>query len=243
MDHIDGGLAVGEEAFECLGQRQFGVGVFQRHRPHRGGDGDGRTRVKPREFRLEERRVAQRGGHQEEARLRQGEQRNLPRAAALAVRVVVELVHDHLAHGGVRALAERDVREDLGGAAKDGRVAVDRGVAGAEAHVVWAELAAEGEKLLVHQRLDGTGVDGALALSQRLEVQRGGDEGFAGAGGGVEDDVLLLEKFEDGRLLRGIQLQPARGDVVEEAPEQGVVAGTPIAREEVIKRGGHGGEG
>ena len=42
---------------------------------------------------LEERRVAERRRHQQEARLRQREQRHLPGDAALAVGVLVELVH------------------------------------------------------------------------------------------------------------------------------------------------------
>ncbi len=46
--------------------------------------------------------VAQGGGHQEEARARQGDERDLPGHAALGVGVVVELVHHHV--GGVEAV-------------------------------------------------------------------------------------------------------------------------------------------
>ena len=80
--------------------------------------------------------------------------------AALAVGVVVELVHHHVVHVGVGAFAQRDVGEDLGGAAEDRRVAVDAGVAGEQADVLRAELAAQREELLVDQRLDRAGVDG-----------------------------------------------------------------------------------
>ena len=36
MDHIHRRLAVGSEAFQRLGQRQFRIRMFQRHRPVRG---------------------------------------------------------------------------------------------------------------------------------------------------------------------------------------------------------------
>ena len=54
----------------------------------------------------------ERGGHEEKARLRQGQQRHLPGHAALAVRVVVELVHDDVAH--VRAWRLRAGRYSRG---------------------------------------------------------------------------------------------------------------------------------
>ena len=67
--------------------------------------------------------VAQGGGHQEEPRVRQGDQGDLPGDAALGVRVVVELVHHHV--GGVEPLplAQGAVGEHLGGAADHRRVA------------------------------------------------------------------------------------------------------------------------
>ena len=135
--------------------------------------------------------------------------------------------------------AQGDVGEDLGGAAEDGRVAVDRGVAGAQADVVRAELAAQRQPLLVDQRLDRAGVDGALALGDGLEVQRGGHQRFARAGGRVQDDVLLLEQLEDGRFLRGIEPQPAPLGVFEKAPQQDIVAAASVARDQIIKRGRH----
>ena len=44
-------------------------------------------------------RLAEGGGHQQEAGARQGEQRDLPGGAARVVGVVVELVHDHVVPG------------------------------------------------------------------------------------------------------------------------------------------------
>ena len=60
--------------------------------------------VEPRDGLLEEARVAERRRHQQEPRLRQRQQRHLPGDAALAVGVVVELVHHHVVDAGVRRL-------------------------------------------------------------------------------------------------------------------------------------------
>jgi hypothetical protein len=106
---------------------------------------------------------------------------------------------------GARAVAEGVIGEDLGGAAEDGRVAIDSGIAGGHADVFRAEVAAEGEEFFIHQRLDGAGVNGAVALSEGAEVHGCGDEGFARAGGGAEDDVFVLEQFEDGFFLGGVE--------------------------------------
>ena len=88
----------------------------------------------------------------------------------------MELVHDDLLHVGLRPFAQGDVGEDLGGAAEDRRVAIDRGIAGAQADVVGTELAAQAEPLLVHQRLDRAGINRASALRDGLEMQRGGHQ-------------------------------------------------------------------
>ena len=176
VDDIDGGLALSHEAFERGGQRQLGIGVLQRHRPILGCDGDGRAPVEPGQFFLEKGRIAQRGGHQQEPRLRQGQQRHLPRHAALAVGVVMEFVHDDLLDVGLRAFAQGDVGKDLGGAAEDWRIAVDRRIAGAQADVVGTELTAQPKPLLVHQGFDRTGIDGAFALGDGLEMHRGGNQ-------------------------------------------------------------------
>jgi hypothetical protein len=132
----------------------------------------------------------------------------------------VELVHHHVVHPRVLALAQRDVRQDLRGAAEDGRVAVDGGVPGREPDVLRPELAAQRHPLLVDQRLDRAGVDGSPPAGERGEVERGGDERLPRAGRGVQDDVAALEQLEDGLLLRRVEGQAPAGDVVEEAPEQ-----------------------
>ena len=176
VNDIDRGLAIGQQGFEGFRQGHLRIGMLQGHGAVRGDDRGRRTPGESREFLRKERRVPQRGGHQEEARLRQREQRHLPRPAALAVRVVVELVHHNVADTGARTLAQGDVCEDFRGAAQDGRIVVHRGVAGAQADVVRTELAAERHELLIHQRLDRTGVNRTAAPCESLEVQCRGHE-------------------------------------------------------------------
>jgi hypothetical protein len=74
-------------------------------------------------------------------------------------------------------------------------------VAGDHADVFRAEDVAEGEEFLVGERLDRDGVVGAADLAEGLELEGKGDEGFPGAGGGVEDDIVVDEEIEDGFFL------------------------------------------
>jgi hypothetical protein len=88
----------------------------------------------------------------------------------------VEFVGDDgVAVQGV-AFAQREVGEDFGGAADEGRVGVDGGVAGEHADVVVAELLAQFEELLGHERFDGRGVEGGALVGEGVEVRGGGDE-------------------------------------------------------------------
>ena len=178
MHDVDGAFAAGDKVFQRLRERRFAVGKLQRHGPVLRLHGDGGAAVEPGQFLLEKRRLAERGRHEQKARLRQRQQGDLPRNAPFAVGVVVELVHDDVRDVGERPLAQGDVGENFGGAAEDRRIAVHRGVAGAQADVLRAELAAQGEPFFVDERLDGAGVDRAFSLSQRLEMQGGGHEGF-----------------------------------------------------------------
>jgi hypothetical protein len=67
----------------------------------------------------------------------------------------MELVEDGIAERALVAFAEGEIGEDFRGATEDGGVAVDRGVAGAEADVVGSELAAEGEPFSLTRALTG----------------------------------------------------------------------------------------
>ena len=235
MDDINRRFAFGGEAFERLGQGQFGIGILQRHRTIRGRNADAGQAGQAGQCLLEKRGVAQGGGHEQEAGLGQSQQWHLPGHAAVAVGVVMELVHDDLLDVGLGAFAQGDVGQDFRGAAENGGVAVDGGVAGAEADVVRAELAAEGHEFLIDKGLDRAGVNGAAALGEGLEVERGGHERFARAGGRVEDDVFLLEQLEDGRFLRGIEPELPLLRVFEKPAQQLVIAGLPAPGHQIIK--------
>jgi hypothetical protein len=227
MDDVGGRLALVHELLDRMRQRDLGVGVLEGNGAIAGLHRDRRATVEAADRVLEEPRIAERRRHQQEARLRHREQRQLPRDAAVAVGVVVELVHHHVADGGVGAFAQGDVGEDLGGAAQDGRAAVDGRVAGREAHLVRAELAAQPHPLLVDQRLDRARVDGPLPTRERGEQHRRRDQRLAGPGRRVQDDILAVEQLEDRLLLSRIQCEAPARDVLEEAVEEHVARRVP----------------
>ena len=92
--------------------------------------------------------IAERGAHEHELCVGQGEQRYLPCPAAVGVGKVVELVHGDAAHVGILALAQCVVGKDLGRAADDGCLGVDVRVAGDHADVIAAEHLHQVEKFL-----------------------------------------------------------------------------------------------
>ncbi len=220
VDDVDGRFAFVGELLHRLRQWDLGIGILERHRTDDGLHRRGRPAVSAGELLLEERDVAQRRRHQEEARLRQSEKRHLPGDAAVAVGVPVELVHHHRVHGRVLPFAERDVGEHLRGAAQDGGVAVHGRVSRRQTDVLRAELTAERHPFLVDERLDGAGVDGAVSPRERGEVEGGGDERFPRAGRSIQDDVPALEELENRLLLRGIEHEVSARHIVEEASEK-----------------------
>ncbi len=90
----------------------------------------------------------------------------------------------------------------------------------------------------VGERLDRDGVVGAAALAERFELEGEGDEGFPGAGGGVEDDVVAGKEFEDGFFLVVVGLGAGGGEVIEEGVED-VVRGWVRRKVLAAERGGH----
>ena len=92
--------------------------------------------------------IAERGAHEHELCVGQGEQRYLPCPAAVGVGKVVELVHGDAAHVGILALAQCVVGKALGRAADDGCLGVDVRVAGDHADVIAAEHLHQVEKFL-----------------------------------------------------------------------------------------------
>ena len=178
--------------------------------------------------------VAERRRHQHELRARQQQQRHLPRPAAVGVAVEVELVHHDLVDVGVRALAQREVREDLGGAADDRRVGVDRRVARDHADVLGAEDVDEREELLAHERLDRRRVVACARPAARRGGVRGDrDERLAGAGRGRQDDVRPRDDLDDRLVLRRVEREAALGRPLDEPEVDGIgvgAAGTCVER-------------
>ncbi len=222
VDHIDRGLALQHQLFHGERQGRFRVRKGQRYRPFLGLHRHRGQAVEACQLLLEETGIAQGRRHEQEACPGHGEEGRLPGHAPLTVCVVVEFVHDHVLDVDVGALPQGQVGEDLRRAAEDGRVTVDGGIACGEPHILGPELPAEVEPLLVHQCLDGAGVDRPPPLSQGPEVQRRRHQRFPRACGCVQDDVLPLEDLQDGRLLGRVEPEPLALRVVQEPPQQSI---------------------
>ena len=145
--------------------------------------------------------VAQRGTHQQELRLRQGKQWNLPRPAAFRIAEIMELVHGDQTDVGMDAFAQRLIGQDLGRAADDRRIGVDMAVARDHADVLAAEHLDQVEELLADQRLDRRGVVGAAAGAQGREMHAQRHQRLARSRRGVQNDVVAGENVHDGLLL------------------------------------------
>lgn len=109
VDDVDGAFGFGDEILEGLSEGRFGVGKLERDGPGFGLNGDGGAAVQFSEFFFEEGGVPERGGHKEEPRLRESQQGHLPGDSAVAVGIIVELVHDHFGDIGGSAFAQSDV--------------------------------------------------------------------------------------------------------------------------------------
>ena len=176
---VNRGLVGGEQLAQRFVQRLEAEREDERDRALGVLDDRGRPAGPARQIVGEPRDVAQGGRHENELRLGQFDEGHLPGPAAVRVSVVVELVHDDLADVGLRAVAQRDRGQHLGGAADDRRLGVDRGVAGHHADILRSEDLAQREELLADQGLDGRGVVAALAVGERGEVRAGRDQGLA----------------------------------------------------------------
>src|SRR5439155_22808128 len=115
---------------------------------------------------------------------------------------VVNLVHHHdvqVVHR-VAALVEH-VPEDLGGHHHHRSLAVDRVVAGQQAHPVDPVPGPEVTELLVRQRLQGGRVESLAPAGQGAFDAELGDHRLAGAGGGGHQDGLATVQSVDGGAL------------------------------------------
>jgi len=210
-----GGLAGMHQIYRCTaGVNEFGEGLGQRgHRPcedqrHRTlglRDDLGRTSGALGQLRRQVADIAQGGAHEHELGLRQFAGGDLPRPAAVGVGDEVVLVGHHHLYVGLVALAQRDIGQDLGGAADDRRIRIHRGVAGDHADQIGAEIVHPAEELLADKGLDGRCVVDATAIGQRRDMRRGGDQRFSGPGRGGDDRVRAGHGRQQRIRLVGIE--------------------------------------
>ena len=235
VDDVDGGPVGGQQLGHRLVQRGHRPRVVERDRPLAGRDRHRRSTGAPDKVLLEPSRVAQRGRHEEELGPGQLEQRDLPGPTAVRLGVEVELVHDDLGDVRLPALAERDVREDLRGAAHQARSGIDGRVAGQHPDPFRTENVTEGEELLGHQSLDRGGVEGAAAGGEGRHVCAEGHQALARPGRGAEDDVGTRDDLDQRLLLRRVELDPLLRRPVDERLEHVVGAGRVGPRRESVE--------
>ena len=241
MHHIHRSFALADERLNGLGQRGLGIAELQRNRPDHRLDSDAGKPIEARHLALEEFGLAEGRRHEQETTLGKRQQRHLPCHTALAVGVVVKLVHHNIPNGGIRPVPQGNVGEDFRGAAQDRRIVVDRGVAGAQANIVRTEFPAKRQPLLIHQGLDRAGVDRFASLRQGLEMQGRGHQRFAGSGGRVEDDILARVEFKNRLLLSWIEFDAPSSGKVQEAIQQVIGCRRLQAGKKIVKGGAHKG--
>ena len=238
VDDVDRRPVGGDELVDRRTQACLAVLVLERHRTHPAADERDRPFRGPFEGLADRRHVAQRRRHQQEGRVGEGDQGHLPRDAALPIRVVVELVHDHVVDRQRRALPERHVREHLGGAADDRRFRVDARIAGQHADALGAEVVAHAEELLRGEGLDRRRVEAGPTLAQALEQKGHPDQGLAGPGRRVEDHVAPGHQFDQRLLLRREELEAEFGDPVQESSQDVVGRDRPRGLGQAIRQVG-----
>ena len=163
--------------------------------------------------------IAERGAHEHELRVGQGEQRHLPGPTAVGVGKVVKLVHGDAAHVGVLTLAQRIVGKDFGRAADDGRLGVDMRVAGDHADVIAAEHLYQIEELFADQGLDRGRVIATFALRHAHKEHAQRDERFTRSGRCAQNDVIAGGQVHEGLFLVTPQLNAAAARPFKEAFE------------------------
>jgi len=169
--------------------------------------------------------IAEGGAQQERARARKCEKGDLPGDAALAIAIVMELVHDDVVDLGIAAFAEGFIGKDFGGAGDKRRGRVDACVSRHHPHVFGAEAAAEIEEFFGDESFDWGRIKKPLPLGHGFECEGFGDKALARAGRRGEDDVLAAEQFEEGFFLRGIGFDLEAFERREKAFEERVFGG------------------
>ena len=145
--------------------------------------------------------VTERGAHEEELRVGEREQRDLPGPAAVMVGKVMELVHGNASDARLLTPAQGVTSKDLGRAADDGRVSIDDHVACDHPHVLATQHVHQLKELLAYQRFDGRRVVRALARGQRHEAHAQRHHALSRARWGAQHHVVSHRKVHEGILL------------------------------------------
>ena len=220
---VDRRLTGRQQVVDRLVDRRQLVVVVQRDGAIHAGHARRLTARAPAEVVGERRHVAQRGRHQQELRARQGEERHLPGPAAVRVAVEVELVHHDLTDRGVRPVPQGEVGQDLGGAADDGGIRVDRRVARHHPDVLGPEDLDQREELLGDEGFDRGRVERPLAACQRREMGADRHQRLAGSCGCAQDDVRTGDDLDERFVLRRVERDPALLDPADDGAVHGVV--------------------
>ena len=205
MHDVDGPAALAQQPLDRVGQAVHDVLELEGHGAFRVVD---EGHVAPGAFlprALETRRVAQCRAHRDHLRGPQLQERHLPRPAALTVPVEVELVHDDHVRVQRGTLAQRLIRQNLGRTTDDGRVGVERHVAGHHADVIGAKQGHQIKELLRHQGLERRRVVRAAPVRHRREVRGQRDHRLARPRGGRRNHVVARQDLHQGLLLVGVE--------------------------------------
>ena len=154
--------------------------------------------------------IADRRGQRDQGhRRREVDDHLLPDRAAEAVGQVVHLVHHHVGQALEAGRARvQHVAQDLGGHHHHRGVAVDRVVAGQQAHLVGAVALDQVVVLLVGQGLDRRGVEAfALARPQREVHRELAHHRLAGAGGRAHEHAAAPFQGLAGGSLEIVQVE------------------------------------
>ena len=197
-------------AVELAGQ--VGHEVLERHRPVRVRDGhDGPVHEARSSRRSPPTLATVADSATRPASLRRIDDDLLPHRPAALVAHVVAFVEHHRLQPRQPAGVEH-VAEDLGGHHQDGRARVDLDVAGEDADLIGAELAAEVGELLVGQRLERRGVGEAPPMGERAVDGELRHQGLARPGGRGDDHRLPVEDGLDRAELEIVQRERVARD-------------------------------
>ena len=173
----------GVNKFEIKRYRPIGVRTNQRSNPTGA----------PGQILLKHAGVPQRGGHQQELRVRHFQERNLPRPPPTRIRIVVKFVHDYLVNFGTLPTTQRHICHNFGSRTNDRSLGVHGGVSRHHAHGFWAENIAECKKLFAHQCFNRGGVETPLAAGHGNEMGGDGNHGFPRTSGCGQNNIIAGE--------------------------------------------------